>query len=54
MEDKVLYIVIPCYNEEAVLNETARQLLVKMEMHMKNGLGVGGGGGFREIAELFL
>ena len=30
MEDKVLYIVIPCYNEEAVLNETARQLLVKM------------------------
>ena len=29
MEDKILYIVIPCYNEEAVLEETARQLLVQ-------------------------
>ncbi|MCI7382762.1 MAG: glycosyltransferase family 2 protein [Hungatella hathewayi] len=28
---KVLYIVIPCYNEEEVLNETARQLLAKLE-----------------------
>ena len=26
----ILYLVIPCYNEEAVLPETARQLLDKM------------------------
>lgn len=26
----ILYLVIPCYNEEAVLRETARQLLEKM------------------------
>lgn len=26
----ILYLVIPCYNEEAVLHETARQLLAKM------------------------
>ena len=26
----VLYLVIPCYNEEAVLQETAKQLLEKM------------------------
>ena len=23
----ILYLVIPCYNEEAVLHETAKQLL---------------------------
>lgn len=45
MEDKILYIVIPCYNEEAVLEETARQLLVKMETLMKNEDGSGMGGG---------
>ncbi len=28
---KVIYIVVPCYNEEAVLPETAKQLLSKME-----------------------
>ena len=28
---KTLYLVIPCYNEEEVLPETARQLLAKME-----------------------
>ena len=27
----ILYLVIPCYNEEAVLPETARQLLEKMD-----------------------
>lgn len=27
----VLYLVIPCYNEEAVLHETAKQLLEKMK-----------------------
>lgn len=26
----ILYLVIPCYNEEAVLHETAKQLLAKM------------------------
>lgn len=26
----ILYLVIPCYNEEAVLHETAKQLLEKM------------------------
>ena len=28
---KILYVVIPCYNEEEVICETARQLLVKMK-----------------------
>ena len=28
---KILYVVIPCYNEEEVISETARQLLVKMK-----------------------
>ena len=28
----ILYIVIPCYNEEAVLRETAKQLAMKMQM----------------------
>lgn len=28
---KILYIVIPCYNEEEVLRETARQLLKKID-----------------------
>ena len=27
---KKLYVVIPCYNEEEVLNETAKRLEVKM------------------------
>lgn len=27
----ILYIVIPCYNEEEVLPETAKRLLIKME-----------------------
>ncbi len=30
MRDKVLYIVIPCYNEEEVLGETARRLTDKL------------------------
>lgn len=29
-ETKILYLVIPCYNEEEVLPETAKQLLIKM------------------------
>lgn len=31
-----LYLVIPCYNEEEVLNETTRQLKEKMETLIKN------------------
>lgn len=34
---KTLYLVIPCYNEEAVLPETARQLLQKMTRLMEQG-----------------
>ena len=29
-EKRILYLVIPCYNEEAVLHETAKQLMEKM------------------------
>lgn len=29
----ILYIVIPCYNEQEVLNETTKRLTVKMK-HM--------------------
>ncbi len=34
----VLYLVIPCYNEEAVLPETARQLTEKMNSMLERGL----------------
>ena len=30
---KKLYVVIPCYNEEEVLNETAKRLEVKNEFY---------------------
>ena len=33
---KVLYIVVPCYNEEEVLEETTRQLKEKMEYLIKD------------------
>lgn len=33
-----LYIVVPCYNEEAVLPETARRLRVKLNSLMEKGL----------------
>ena len=33
---EILYLVIPCYNEEAVLHETAKQLKEKMQSMMKN------------------
>ena len=32
-----LYLVIPCYNEQEVLHETARQLKIKMESLMQSG-----------------
>ena len=33
-----LYIVVPCYNEEAVLHETAKQMLALMEQMKTDGL----------------
>lgn len=35
---QVLYIVIPCYNEEAVLPETEKRLTAKLEKMIENGL----------------
>ena len=29
-KDNILYVVIPCYNEEEVLEETTKQLTKKM------------------------
>ena len=34
----ILYLVIPCYNEEAVLPETARQLLDKMNSMLERNM----------------
>ena len=35
-KNSILYLVIPCYNEEEVLEETTRQLKVKMEKLIKD------------------
>lgn len=35
-KDLILYVVIPCYNEEEVLRETTSQLKAKMEKLVKN------------------
>ena len=35
-KEPILYIVIPCYNEEEVLEETTRQLKIKMESLIKS------------------
>ena len=35
-KDPILYVVIPCYNEEEVLEETTRQLKIKMEKLIKD------------------
>lgn len=35
--NKILYLVVPCYNEEAVLPETARQLNEKLSAMMESG-----------------
>lgn len=32
---QILYLVIPCYNEQEVLHETARRLREKMESLME-------------------
>ena len=37
MKDTVLYFVLPCYNEEAVLPETAKRLLIKYEQLVRDG-----------------
>ena len=34
----ILYLVMPCYNEEAVLHETAKQLLAKMNSMFDRGM----------------
>lgn len=34
----VLYIVVPCYNEEQVINETAKRLLEKLMLMNKDGI----------------
>ena len=36
MKDNILYIVIPCYNEEEVLEETSKRLKVKMNKLVEN------------------
>ena len=38
MKKPVLYIVIPCYNEEEVLPETSRRLVEKMASLVAKGL----------------
>ncbi|MBR3210703.1 MAG: glycosyltransferase family 2 protein [Bacilli bacterium] len=35
-KEPILYVVVPCYNEEEVLEETTRQLKMKMEKLIKN------------------
>ena len=35
--DEILYIVVPCYNEEEVLPETSRRLKAKLEAMMAAG-----------------
>ncbi|PJI10537.1 MULTISPECIES: glycosyltransferase family 2 protein [Clostridium] len=38
MNSSILYLVIPCYNEESVLNETAKRLKEKMTTIIENSL----------------
>ena len=38
MRSNILYVVIPCYNEEEVLLETAGRLKEKMESLMEKGM----------------
>ena len=37
MEKNTVYLVVPCYNEEAVLPETAKRLQEKLRGMMKAG-----------------
>ena len=34
-KEPILYVVVPCYNEEEVLEETTKQLKAKMEKLIK-------------------
>ena len=36
MRKKVLYVVVPCYNEEEVLEETTKRLKEKLNTLIKN------------------
>ncbi|MDD3223928.1 MAG: glycosyltransferase family 2 protein [Clostridium sp.] len=36
MVDKILYLVVPCYNEESVLKETSKRLIDKMRTMINN------------------
>lgn len=38
MNSPILYVVIPCYNEEEVLPETAKRLYIKLKEMMKSGV----------------
>ena len=35
-KQSILYVVVPCYNEEEVINETTRRLKEKLETLIKN------------------
>ena len=36
MDNKILYVVVPCYNEEEVLSETTKRLCAKLETLINN------------------
>ena len=36
MKNKILYVVIPCYNEEEVLRETSKRLNIKLNELIKD------------------
>lgn len=36
MESKILYLVVPCYNEEKVLLETSKRLIIKIQSMINN------------------
>ena len=38
MNSPILYVVIPCYNEEEVLPETAKRLYIKLKEMIKSGV----------------
>ncbi len=35
MKNNILYVVVPCYNEEEVLRETTKKLKVKLQKFIK-------------------
>lgn len=38
LEDSILFLVVPCYNEQEVLHETCKQLTVKLTKMIQSGL----------------